>query len=59
MAYCALMKNQGDKYKSKKAMCASWGETECSESEQDFDDEEAMLCFMAIEKIKMKIVILK
>lgn len=32
---------------------------EGNESEQDFDDEEAMLCFMAIEKLKVKIVKLR
>lgn len=33
-------------------MCATWDEMEGSDSEEDLDSEEAMVCFMAIEESK-------
>lgn len=45
-----LVKSKPERFKHKKAMCATWDETCGSEPEEDSDYEEAVLCFMAFQE---------
>lgn len=48
MENCRLPENKPDKYKRKKAMCAIWDDLEGSKYEDDRDNEEARVFFMAL-----------
>lgn len=48
-ANCPLVKIEPDRFKRKKAICATWDETK-GQSEEDFDNEDATLCFVAFEE---------
>lgn len=50
MANYSLLKHKLGRFKSKKAMYVTWDELEGSESAEDFDNEEAMLCFHGFEE---------
>lgn len=45
-----LLKHKPDSLQRKKSLCATWDRMEGSESEEDLDNEEAMLCVMAIKE---------
>lgn len=46
------LKTKLDKYKHKKAMYKTWDEIKRSDSGEDSDNEEALICSMAFEKIE-------
>lgn len=48
--HCPLGKSKPDQFKRKKAMYATWDKLEESESKEDPENEDAMLCFMAMEE---------
>lgn len=45
-----IIEKQAHKFKRHNTTCATYEEIEGSESEEDLDQEDAMLCFMAFEE---------
>lgn len=50
MANCPLLKRKLDKLKRKKSMCVTWNKLEGSECKENSKNEDALICFMAMEK---------
>ena len=48
---CPLLKRSNDRFHKKKAMVATWSDSDCSDD--DSNEENANLCFMAIEDEKV------
>lgn len=53
---CPLLKSKINRFKRKKAICATWENLKGSESEEDSINQDALICLTAMEETSVKLM---